>query len=230
MTTAEQSRTEPSFLRRAMPMAVAVLLLALLIWGVSTLMGKGDKRPPGRQTVKIALLPDTPPPPPPPPKEDRPEPPKEEPKQMVRPDQPKLADAPPQQAESLKMDGPAGNGPSAFQAGTITNEYRGGPVGTSNASDRARFNFYARSAQQLLKAELDRSLPKDIVRLGARLQVWVGPQGRIERYEVLGLNDRGAEERVRSALADASRGFRLVPPAGLPQPMELRLSVDPANG
>lgn len=220
---------------RWVPIVAGAVFLGLAIWGASSLMGKSDKKAAGRQTVKIAVLPDTPPPPPPPPKEDKPEPPKDEPKQAVQTEQPKRVETPPQAAEALKMDGPAGDGPSAFQAGSITNEYRGGPVGggsaaAPSASDRAKFNFYARSAQQLLKSELDRTLPKDIVRLGARLQIWVGAQGRIERFEVLGLSDRQAEERVRSALNDVSRGFRLVPPPGLPQPMELRLSVDPISG
>lgn len=232
---AHRSQSAPVW-QRALPWLVGLLLMALMGWGIHALMGKGGSKPVGRQTVKIAVLPDTPPPPPPPPKEDKPEPPKEEPKQVVQTEQPKQVDTPPpQQAEALKMDGPAGDGPSAFRSGTITSEYQGGPVGSGaggapSASDRAKYTFYARSAQQLLKSELDRALPKDIVRLGARLQVWVGPQGRIERFEVLGLNDRAAEDRVRSAMADASKGFRLVPPAGLPQPMELRLSVDPISG
>jgi len=62
--------------------------------------------PRARQVAKITLLPDTPPPPPPPPPKEPPPPQKDQPKE-VKMEQPRQ-EAPPQQAEQLKMEGAAG--------------------------------------------------------------------------------------------------------------------------
>lgn len=200
---------------------------------VHSLMGSGPTAP-KRQTVKIAVLPDTPPPPPPPKPEKPPEPKPQENTPQPQ-DQPKVAEAPPE-AQQLKMEGAAGDGPSAFSAGSVSSDYKGGAIGAGNgasapsAGDRAKFNFYAKSAQQVLRAELDRTLARDVIRLGARLQIWIDASGRIDRYEIAGLSDAAAQSQVRAAMQDISKGFRLVPPAGLPQPLEMRLSVNPLNG
>ena len=80
-----------------------------------------------KQTVAIKVLPDTPPPPPPKP-EDKPPPPKEEPKQVMQMDAPKVQT--PQQAPAqLKMDGAAGDGPSAFAAGQVVGPIVAGWIG-----------------------------------------------------------------------------------------------------
>ncbi|MBI5335813.1 MAG: TonB-dependent receptor [Burkholderiales bacterium] len=208
----------------------ALALLAWLISGVGTSSPSGPKR----QVAKIAILPDTPPPPPPPPKEDTPPPPKEAPKQALQTEAPK-AEAPPEPTESLKMEGPAGDGPSAFSAGAVTQDYQGGAVisgGNANASgaDRSRFMFYANSARQMLRGELDKQLDREVLRLGARLRIWVAPGGGIERYEIAQIGNPAFEDELRAALDRAARGYRLPPPPGLPQPLELQLSVRPAGG
>lgn len=207
----------------------ALALLAWLISGVGTSSPSGPKR----QVAKIAILPDTPPPPPPP-KEDTPPPPKEAPKQAMQTEAPK-AEAPPEPTESLKMEGPAGDGPSAFAAGAVTQDYRGGAVisgGHANASgaDRSRFMFYANSARQMLRGELDKQLDREVLRLGARLRIWVAPGGGIERYEIAQIGNPAYEDELRAALDRAARGYRLPPPPGLPQPLELQLSVRPVGG
>ena len=211
------------------------LTLGLVAGGflIASLMDSGPAAP-KRQTVKIAVLPDTPPPPPPPKPEKPPEPKPQD--QTPQPQEPaKQAEAPPE-PQQLKMEGAAGNGASAFAAGGVSSDYKGGAIGAGSgasapsAGDRARFNFYAKSAQQLLRAELDRTLAREVIRLGARLQIWIDAAGRIDRYEVNGLSDPVAQEQVRAALQDIRKGFRLVPPNGLPQPLEMRLSVNPLNG
>ena len=213
--------------------AMAVLAaVALLAWLVSGL-GQGGPSAPKRQVAKIAVLPDTPPPPPPPPPKDEPPPPKEAPKQAAPTEAPKVQ-APPQPTESLKMEGPAGDGPSAFAAGAVTQDYKGGAVisgGHANASgaDRSRFMFYANSARQMLRGELDKQLDRDVLRLGARLRIWVNAAGAIERVEIAQIGDPAREGELRAALDRASRAYRLPPPPGLPQPLELQLSVRPAG-
>lgn len=212
-------------------LALLVLgLIALVVWMLSGL--GGSKGPPKRQVAKIAILPDTPPPPPPPPKEDKP-PPKDEPKQAAPTEAPK-PDTPPEPAESLKMEGPAGTGPSAFGAGNISREYQGGDVLSggrtgAGAGDRAKFMFYVNSARQTLRTELDKHLAPGVLALGARLQIWISPSGAIQRYEIAQIGDRDAEPALRAALDKATRAYHLPAPAGMPQPLELQLSVKPAG-
>ncbi len=222
--------SKPGLTRFIVPGGIALGLIGAALL-VHSLMGSGPAAP-KRQTVKIAVLPDTPPPPPKPEKPPEPKPQDNTPQPQ---DQPKLAEAPPE-PQQLKMEGAAGDGPSAFSAGSVSSDYKGGAIGAGNgasapsAGDRAKFNFYAKSAQQVLRAELDRTLARDVIRLGARLQIWIDASGRIDRYEIGGLSDAAAQNQVRAAMQDISKGFRLVPPAGLPQPLEMRLSVNPLNG
>lgn len=224
--------SKPGVTRFIVPGGIALGLIGAALL-VHSLMGSGPSAP-KRQTVKIAVLPDTPPPPPPPKPEKPPEP-KPQDNTPQPQDQPKVTEAPPE-PQQLKMEGAAGDGPSAFSAGSVSSDYKGGAIGAGNgasapsAGDRAKFNFYAKSAQQVLRAELDRTLARDVIRLGARLQIWIDASGRIDRYEVKGLSDAAAQNQVRAAMQDISKGFRLVPPAGLPQPLEMRLSVNPLNG
>jgi periplasmic protein TonB len=233
----QRAESEQAGWKRFIPVVVIVAVLALAGWGASQWLGKGGSKTAGRQTVKIAVLPDAPPPPPPPVKEEKkPEPPKEEPKQAMQEDQPKPVPAPPA-PQQLNMEGPAGNGPSAFGGGSVTNDYQGGQIGGGGgasapapAFDRAKYGLYAKSAVQMLRSELDRSLPREVIKLGARLRVWVDSTGHITRYEVGGLNDQEAEDRVRAALDQAGKVFKLVPPSGMPQPIKLQLSVDALNG
>lgn len=231
INASHDDESKPGLTRFIVPGGIALGLIGAALL-VHSLMGSGPAAP-KRQTVKIAVLPDTPPPPPP--KPEKPPEPKPQDNTPQPQDQPKLAEAPPE-AQQLKMEGAAGDGPSAFSAGSVSSDYKGGAIGSGNgasgpsAGDRAKFNFYAKSAQQVLRAELDRTLARDVIRLGARLQIWIDASGRIDRYEIAGLSDAAAQSQVRAAMQDISKGFRLVPPAGLPQPLEMRLSVNPLNG
>ena len=90
-------------------------LIGLIGWGIKSLMGGKSDKP--RKAPVVTLLPDKPPPPPPPPKEEKKPEPKEE-KKDVKIEQPKEAPQPAQN-EPLKMEGAAGDGESAFGAGTV---------------------------------------------------------------------------------------------------------------
>lgn len=212
--------------------AVAFALLAFAAWwGLTHLKAEGPKR----QVAKIAILPDTPPPPPPPPKEEKkPEPPKEEPKQVMREEAPKPVEAP-KPAESIKMEGAAGNGPSAFGAGTVSKDYAGGTPGTGSggpagtASDRAQERFYANTARQLLQGEIERHLKADAEQLTATFAIWLDKDGGIQRFELSPSGNDGNDTALRSALDETRRQFKLPPPPALAlsQPMRFRLSVRP---
>ena len=213
--------------------AAAFMLLGVAVWwAVSHIKPEGPKR----QVAKIAILPDTPPPPPPPPKEEKkPEPPKDEPKQVMREEQIKQAEAP-KPAESIKMEGAAGDGPSAFGAGNVSRDYAGGAptTGGSNgpagsATDRAAERFYANTARQLLQAEIERHLKSDAEALTATFSVWLSGDGGIQRFEIAPSGNEANDSAMRAALEETRRQFKLPPPPALAlsQPMRFRLSVRP---
>ena len=210
----------------------ACLLLGLGVWwAVKHIKPDGPKR----QVARISILPDTPPPPPPPKEEKKPEPPKEEPKQVMREEQIKQAEAP-KPAESIKMEGAAGDGPSAFGAGSVAKEYAGGTPTTGgssgpagSASDRAQERFYANSARQLLQSEIERHLKADAEQLTATFAIWLDKDGAIQRFELSPSGNDGNDNALRSALDETRRQFKLPPPpaVALSQPMRFRLSVRP---
>ncbi len=211
----------------------ACLLLGLAVWwAVKNIKPEGPKR----QVAKISILPDTPPPPPPPPKDEKkPEPPKDEPKQVMREEQIKQAEAP-KPAESIKMEGAAGDGPSAFAAGSVAKDYAGGaptaggsagPAGT--VADRAQERFYANTARQLLQGEIEKHLKSDAETLTATFAVWLAGDGGIQRFELSPSGNDANDNALRAALDETRRLYKLPPPPALAlsQPMRFRLSVRP---
>ena len=219
------------WLRRAVVAAFLIGAVAGLAVIARTLVSAPDA--PKRQMAKISILPDTPPPPPPPREEPKKVLPKDEPKQVVQQEQPKPQQAPPADAP-IKMEGAAGDGPSAFGAGTVTQDYKGGPpvVGAASAPagtgiDRANERFYANSARQLLRDEIERQLRPEAGELTATFAIWVEPDGRIRRYEVNPSGDTARDTDMGQALEGASRSLRLPAPGALNQPMRFRLTVRP---
>lgn len=202
---------------------VVLAILALRHWA-------GDAKAPARQTAKVVLLPDTPPPPPPPPK-DKPDTPPPQAKAMPQavPDAPKAPPAP----APLKMEGAAGNGPSAFGAGAVNNEYKGGPVaiggtggGASAPTDRAQERLYVSSIKGLLQAEIERQLAADAGELTAAFAIWIEADGRIARWQFDDAPSRpAARSDMQAALDKSAQHLTLPPPAGVPQPLRFRLTV-----
>jgi protein TonB len=210
--------------------AVVILALALVGGGVYYFMNLkstgGPKKPP-----KISLIPTTPPPPPPPPKEEkRPEPPKEQ-KEVKMEQVEQKNEAPPDQ--SLKMEGAAGEGPSMFGGGKVTNEDMGkvgapgviggtGPV-VARAPLVDPFNAYATSLKGELQRVLARRSELKKRRYGIEINVWIGEDGRMARFEMLGTTqDDEMDNAIRSALA-ALPAFSEAPPPKMPQPVRLRI-------
>lgn len=201
---------------------VAAIVAALLLAGCE----KSEQK---KKAPKITLLtPAAPPPPPPPPPkyEKKPDPPKEQKEMKV--DQQVEKKVEQQAAPELKMDGPAGNGPSAFGAGAITSEDLS-KVGSGKAGSAEKtgmfnpFNNYATA----LKGELQRYLGKNNAlrrrRYSLDVHVWVDGAGQIKRYELIGSsNDGETDDAIRAAIA-ALPGFSQAPPASMPQPVRLRI-------
>ena len=239
MSALAEESLQPTSLGRRLLMALGVLVLIALVlalgWWLKGNLGQDSK--PHKQVARITILPDTPPPPPPPP-------PRDEPKPQPRDNKPPPPDAPPKpqpvQAPPnapIKMEGAAGDGPSAFAAGAVANEYKGGVPSTAPAasgggsgvtSDRAQDRFYAQSARQMLQGEIERHLQGDAAELTASFAVWIERSGAIERYELVPSSNARHDTDLRAALDEARKTLRLpTPPAALSQPMRFRLTVRP---
>lgn len=212
--------------------AVAILGLALIgagIWFVTHMeKGKADKP----KAPKIALIAPPPPPPPPPPKEEKkPEPPREAKEMKMEQPTPKADPAPPSQ--DLKMEGPAGNGSSAFSAGRVTNEDLskvgkgdgggGDGVGKPGGGMFDPFNNYA----NLIKGEMQRMLRKNSSlksqRYTVEVKVWVSASGSLEKIEIASsTGNEELDEVIRKGIS-AMPSFTQAPPAGMGQPIRLRI-------
>lgn len=212
---------------------VSGMVLAAIVWAIRGLVSKSG--PPARQVARIAILPDTPPPPPPPPPERKPEAPRDEAKAVPVPQAQAQPETPPAEAP-IKMEGPAGTGPSAFSAGAVSNDYSGGApkVGGAAASatgaDRAGERLYANTVKQALQQEIDRNLDVSAGEIAANFAVWIGSDGRIDRWRVEPGNEAPQDAALRSALDRIAVALRLPPPPPTAaQPLRYRLTVRAAG-
>lgn len=201
---------------------IALIAIAALIWVLRELLSA--QAPARKKPAQVMLLPTpAPPPPPPPPKEERkPDPPKAEDKPVPVEPPPQ---APPQENEPLKMEGPAGDGLSPFAAGPVTRDYSGGPTGSGSSSGggRAAYALFTHAMQRSLQEQLnrDRRIKRRDYRIDVR--VWLAPAGGIERVELAdSTGDTDLDQALVAALRAAS--LREPPPAGLPQPVRLRVA------
>jgi len=193
---------------RRLGFALAMLaVVGLIVWAGLNLTRSAKN--PARQVAKIALLPDTPPPPPPPP----PEKPRIEPKTEMHQVEKLKQQAPPEPAQ-LKMEGQAGEGPSMFAAGAVSNDYIGGDIGNG-----ARFAAYVGRIAQILQETLAK---KNLRSANARVLLWLRSDGGIQRFEIKGANGE-AEHQLRLAVSDLGR-VPEAPPADMPMPMGLEIS------
>lgn len=227
-------RALPVFAQRLALALGLVLFVGLIVLGLKSLAG--DPPAPKRQIAKIAVLPDTPPPPPPPPpKEQKPEPPK--PEQRPQPQAEQVDKPPPAPAnEPIKMEGAAGTGPSAFAAGSVTQDYRGGTptVGGTAASapsvaDRAQERLYAGTVRQMLRDEIERQLSPEAGELTASFALWVAGDGRISKWEFDGGTVPPRAELLKTALDRSAETLRLPAPPALTLPMRFRLTLRPGG-
>ena len=209
--------------RLVFPLAL-VVLMALGGWFIYHSMG-GHAGAPKRQTVKIAVLPDTPPPPPPPKEEKKVEPPKEDQKPVPQQEQIKPVETPPE-PQQLKMDGPAGDGPSAFSAGQVSSEYKGGEIGSGTggaAANRMQFAFFTGRLTKHIQTELARNGSLKGLDYRVNVRIWLAAGGAIQRVELLSsTGDDAQDTRLKQALSQVVPVDQV--PANLPQPLTLRVS------
>lgn len=211
--------------RRVLARVVFAVVALALLAGAGALIKRLLDAPdaPRRQVARISILPDTPPPPPPPPKEEKkPEPPKEEPKQVMR-EEPLKQQVPKQDNQPLKMEGAAGDGPSAFAAGAVTQEYTGGTPGAGGGSplNRLAFTSYANAVTRALNEHLARE--KDLKQQNYKIpvNVWLAPDGALQRVELVGTTgDASLDDTLRSALKRFPGAVNALPER-MPQPLRV---------
>lgn len=213
------------WLKRAGLILVGLVILGGIGYGISSLMSGGA--PVKKQVTTIKLIPDEPPPPPPPPKE----PPKEQPKpdapKEIKVEQPKPVETPP--AEQLKMEGAAGDGPSAFAAGAVNNDYKGGDLKTGNTigggPNKYQFAWYT----DLLKNQIEDAMSKDkTLASGAYkviVKVWVASSGEIERFELASSSGKDEIDVLIKKQLDAMPKLAERPPGDMPQPVKLKVTA-----
>lgn len=197
---------------------LGVAVLGLIAWGISSLMNSKPGKP--RKPPVVTLLPDKPPPPPPPPKEEKkPEPPKENPKD-VKIEPPKEA-LQPAQNEPLKMEGAAGDGESAFGAGTVGREYSGGNIGSTGAMR----GMYAGRLQRHLQEQLSRNRKLKESDYRVTVRVWLRRDGSVEKADLAqSTGNASVDELLREALLQVT-AMREAPPENMPQPIRIRVTA-----
>lgn len=188
----------------------ATTLVALAAWGIYGLMQAPSA--PKRQVAKIAILPDAPPPPPPKEEKKPEEKPEEKPVQAVDTPKPET----PPEPQQLKMEGPAGDGPSPFAGGEVRNDYIGGDVG-----DGQRFAAYTQRLSRLLQQELSR---RNLRAGGGKVLLWIEADGRVQRYRLLQVPAPETERLLETAFAELRRVDE-PPPRDMPMPVGLEISV-----
>lgn len=208
--------------RRWLTILVVVLLgialLGLIGWGVMSLMG--GKSGKARKPSTVNLLPDKPPPPPPPPKEDKkPEPPKED-KKDIKIEQPK-EQAQPAQNEPLKMEGAAGDGESAFGAGSVGRDYAGGTIGATGAQQ----GMYAGRLQRHLQEQLSRNRKLKESDYRVTLRVWLRRDGSVEKAELAQSTGSAALDELLQEVLLQVGPMREAPPENMPQPIKIRVTA-----
>lgn len=215
----------PDRAKWVIPMVALLVLGGLLSWAISSYRGgAGHKK---QAVAKIALLPDVaPPPPPPPPPDKKPEPEVKEDKPQPQPeDAPKPLDKAPE-PEQLKMEGAAGDGPSAFGAGSVAKDYQVGDpgvgVGGGGGVNKMQFALFSGQLQRHVQASLARHNKAKVVDYRVSVQVWVAPSGELRVELGSSTGDEQSDEALKQALAQMPPMPNV--PANLPQPIRLRIT------
>lgn len=234
-------RRWPRFLLLAGALAA---LVGLIVVFANSMMQQGTVRRPAPQQIAL-LRPQTPPPPPK--QEEKPPEPeplrKQEEVQVADPVQqkepePQQQDQPPPDSR-LGVDAEGGAGSDAFglvgkRGGRDITTIGpggggGGPTigGTGSGRGglgRSQYAFYTGMVDRHLRDLLDKD--ERLRHAGYRvvLAVWLADDGRLERFEMSG--STGVPEldsAIKAALADGS-ALREPPPAGMPQPIVVRIA------
>jgi periplasmic protein TonB len=208
--------------------AAAAAAVATAAWVVWWFLGLESTPQPQRKVTQIAVL--RPPPPPPPPKtpEKPPEPPKVKEEVKLDPpkpvDEPKPADAP----KDAPPPGPLGvdaQGTGPGDGFGLTGRPGGRDI-TLGASGGGGLNhsLFANGVARHIAQELARQAALRSVEYRVELRVWIGRDGRIERWELArGSGDAALDRALTDGLARVG-SLRQPAPDGMAQPLRIRVT------
>lgn len=194
----------------AIAVTLVVALLAWLVVGISDQPPKAQKKI--VQQVQVIR-------PPPPPEVEPPPPPEPEKVEIDEPEpEPELADAEPPTGEQLGLDADGVAGGDAF--GLMAR--KGGRDLLSTASD-SRFNWYGNVLKNDLMDRLAeiRDIRRDSYSVVVRL--WLGSDGQVKRFQVANSTGNDALDRDLVAALESLDRVSEIPPAGMPQPVRVRI-------
>ncbi len=225
MIAIERDREEDSLWRRYRSTIVALLILAVVAYGiVSVVSGGGSGRKHVVETIALRVIP----PPPPPKVEPPPQPPKMVEEQKIQPpvdkpvDTPK--DAPP--PGPLSLEGKGGPGSDAFGLG--------GKIGGTDYMDGqgggTRFGHFAVLMQERITKSLhaDEKLNSD--KFIATIKVWLTDAGKIDRVQFLRTTgDQEIDARIQQVIGTMPE-LPEAPPKDMPQPVIIRIGARPGFG
>jgi protein TonB len=204
------------------------LVVVAVAWFAREQLLKEDPR--DRRVAQRVRLLDAPKPPPPPKVEDKPLEVKEEKEVEVR-DAAPPGPGPEPAGDRLGLDADAAGTGDAFgltarrggrDITTIGSEKPTGAGGTS-------WVWYG----AVIKRHLEGLAGADR-RLGGRsfrmvVQLWVAPDGRVTRFDIVGSSGSDDVDRVMRELLAAAPPLRELPPQDMPQPIRLRVTSRPAG-
>jgi protein TonB len=222
-----------------------ILLIAVLVFVFREFFEKPVQTKKQVQQISVVKPPDQPPPPPPPKPEIKPPEVKEEkipePEPEAKPDEPEPepepeAEAPPA-GEDLGVDAEGGAGGDSF--GLVGKKGGAGLIGSGSGKGTGdgkstigggggggnAILWYAQHVQRELASELDTAL-KDRARqtsYTAVLQVWISPNGDIERVELVNSSGTAVIDDALKAALSQIRGRFKPPPERMPQPLKIRI-------
>lgn len=211
---------QPSRWSRALGVAGALGVLALLGWLVWSLMqdaGPVQKRMPPRITQVI--LPPPPPPPPPPQPEQEPEPEKpveNTPFESIDPPKDDSADPP---GDPLTAEAGPGSNQFGLTPGSGGGTRIGGKGGGGNP-----YAGYAAMVQRNVQQYLQRDDKTRKGRYSATVAMWLNADGSIQRSQIVATTGK---PELDAAIIAALQGRSLpqAPPADMPQPINLRIGA-----
>lgn len=221
----------PTFMERhRVPLSIAAVLVIGL--GVTTLAKKfskqGGESRKGMEMVSVRLPPPAPTPPPPAATPPPPQEMKQEQKMVeqapVDEHEEKPKDEPPPSAAistGIKGDGSA----DGFGVGGGNGN---GLIGGNAARQRSKWGWYAGLVQTSVSDALRRNPQLRSASLSFKVRIWSDATGRVTRAKMSGAS---IDPKIAQAIQDALTGVQLKepPPAGMPQPIVMRVSAKRPN-
>jgi periplasmic protein TonB len=191
----------------------AVLLLALLVWGIRAIMASKNGKP-ARQVQVVQVIR----PPPPPPENQPPPPPPEKVDEPLPQDQPEPSpsdEAAP--SEQLGLDAEGGAGGDAFGLAAR----KGGHEITGGGG--AIFAWYTQILKDAIVDRLSSDKALRSKKFTIVVKVWIAPDGQVKEARLVSASGaKDVDGAIEAVLTRLGR-LREAPPLEMPQPVSLRI-------